>query len=181
LSRASLRKPIYSSDKRWFSSSSANRSYVTQRRRPRWRKGVRTSRQSKMKTQRSLSSTLGNVTGTGRRRHRRCPIRCGDDKPNIPLITRTRSRPIRQAFVKHLHIRLLILGGNSFRAIVGRSPACQRPPGFQFLISLSGHNLRQLYVSLLVEEVYAIPVHTGPTPPGECARQAATKIWLESN
>jgi hypothetical protein len=32
-----------------------------------------------------------------------------------------------------------------------------------------------------VEEVYAIPVHTGPTPPGECARQAATKIWLESN
>jgi len=32
--------------------------YVAQRGRPRWRKEVRTSRQSKMKTQRSLSSTL---------------------------------------------------------------------------------------------------------------------------
>ena len=39
----------------------------------------------------------------------------------------------------------------------------------EFLISLRGHNLRQLYLSLLVEEVYEIPVHTGTIPPAECA------------
>ena len=39
----------------------------------------------------------------------------------------------------------------------------------QFLITLHGTNLRQLYLSLLVEEVYEIPIHTGAIPPGECA------------
>ena len=39
----------------------------------------------------------------------------------------------------------------------------------KFLITLRGPNLRQLYLSLLVEEVYEIPVHTGSIPPGECA------------
>ena len=39
----------------------------------------------------------------------------------------------------------------------------------QFLITLRGTNLRQLYLSLLVEEVYEVPIHTGPIPPAECA------------
>ena|SRR6516225_7524656 len=39
----------------------------------------------------------------------------------------------------------------------------------QFLISLRGTNLRQLYLSLPVEEVYEIPVLTASVPPGECA------------
>src|SRR5215469_11296399 len=38
----------------------------------------------------------------------------------------------------------------------------------KFVITLRGSNLRQLYLSLLVEEVYEIPVHTGSIPPGEC-------------
>jgi hypothetical protein len=46
----------------------------------------------------------------------------------------------------------------------------------QFLITLRGPNLRQLYLSLLVEEVYEIPIHTGPIPPQECA---VTQIFFE--
>jgi hypothetical protein len=37
-----------------------------------------------------------------------------------------------------------------------------------FLITLQGVNLRQLYLSLVVEEVYEIPLYTGPIPPDEC-------------
>jgi hypothetical protein len=47
----------------------------------------------------------------------------------------------------------------------------------KFLITLRGPNLRQLYLSLLVEEVYEIPVHTGSIPPGECA---VTHIFFQS-
>jgi hypothetical protein len=46
----------------------------------------------------------------------------------------------------------------------------------QFLITLRGPNLRQLYLSLLVEEVYEVPIHTGPIPPQECA---VTQIFFE--
>lgn len=38
----------------------------------------------------------------------------------------------------------------------------------QFIITLQGVNLRQLYLSLIVEEVYEIPVYTELIPPGEC-------------
>jgi len=37
------------------------------------------------------------------------------------------------------------------------------------VIALRGVNLRQLYLSLLVEEVYEIPLHTGQIPSSECA------------
>ena len=37
-----------------------------------------------------------------------------------------------------------------------------------FLITLHGVNLRQLYLSLVVEEVYEIPLYTGPIPSDEC-------------
>jgi hypothetical protein len=46
----------------------------------------------------------------------------------------------------------------------------------QFLITLRGPNFRQLCLSLLVEEVYEIPIHTGPVPPQECA---VTQIFFE--
>jgi hypothetical protein len=38
----------------------------------------------------------------------------------------------------------------------------------EFVITLQGVNLRQLYLSLVVEEVYEIPLYTGPIPPDEC-------------
>jgi hypothetical protein len=37
------------------------------------------------------------------------------------------------------------------------------------VIALRGVNLRQLYLSLLVEEVYEIPLHIAQIPPSECA------------
>jgi hypothetical protein len=37
------------------------------------------------------------------------------------------------------------------------------------IIALRGVNLRQLYLSLLVEEVYEIPLQTAQIPPSECA------------
>jgi hypothetical protein len=37
------------------------------------------------------------------------------------------------------------------------------------VIALRGINLRQLYLSLLVEEVYEIPLHTAQIPSSECA------------
>jgi hypothetical protein len=37
------------------------------------------------------------------------------------------------------------------------------------VIALRGVNLRQLYLSLLVEEVYEIPLHTAQIPLNECA------------
>jgi hypothetical protein len=38
------------------------------------------------------------------------------------------------------------------------------------LITLHGINLRQLYLSLVVEEVFEIPIHSGAgLPPNECA------------
>src|SRR5260370_7699556 len=36
-----------------------------------------------------------------------------------------------------------------------------------FLITLQGVNLRQLYLSLVVEEVYEIPLYTAAIPPNE--------------
>jgi hypothetical protein len=39
----------------------------------------------------------------------------------------------------------------------------------QVLITLRGVNLRQLYLSLLVEEVYEVSLHTCSIPSGECA------------
>ena len=38
----------------------------------------------------------------------------------------------------------------------------------EFVITLQGVNLRQLYLSLVVEEVYEIPLYTGAIPPDEC-------------
>jgi hypothetical protein len=46
----------------------------------------------------------------------------------------------------------------------------------QFLVTLLGPNLRQLYLSLLVEEVYEIPIHTASIPIGGCA---VTQILFE--
>ena len=47
----------------------------------------------------------------------------------------------------------------------------------KFLVTLQGPNLRQLYLSLLVEEVYEVPVHTGSIPSEECA---VTHIFFQA-
>jgi hypothetical protein len=47
-----------------------------------------------------------------------------------------------------------------------------------FLITLQGVNLRQLYLSLVVEEVYEIPLYTGAIPHGECV---VTHIAIQEN